>query len=322
MPADRASPAPVVLFAGDPEDRDVYRDTISRAAEAAGQAIHLVMAPEDVEPDAVDYLVLAPSGPVKDFAPFTGLKAILNLWAGVEQALALPLPEGVPLVRMVEEGLTEGMLDYVTGHVMRHHLDVDRWIATVPPVPWARGAPPLARDRRVTVLGLGALGTACARRLVANGFAVTGWARRAREIEGVRCLAGVEGLGPALDGAEILVLLLPQTPATRHVLDAGALGRLAPGAAVINAGRGPLIDDDALLAALDRGQVGHATLDVFDVEPLPEDHPYWRHPRVTVTPHIASVTRPATASVSLIAQIRRGEAGEPFKHVVHRGDGY
>ncbi|MEO0762586.1 MAG: NAD(P)-dependent oxidoreductase, partial [Pseudomonadota bacterium] len=100
------------------------------------------------------------------------------------------------------------------------------------------------------------------------------------------------------------------------------LGRLAPGAAVINAGRGPLIDDDALLAALDRGQVGHATLDVFDVEPLPEDHPYWRHPRVTVTPHIASVTRPATASVSLIAQIRRGEAGEPFKHVVHRGDGY
>lgn len=313
---------PVVVFAGKPADRPAYRHHLTRAANATGLKMHLVMDPADVAPADVDYLILAPSGPVRDFAPYGRLKAILNLWAGVEQALELPLPEDVPLVRMVEEGLSLGMVDYVTGHVLRHHLGLDRYIHNTTPLPWEVDAPPLARQRRVSVLGLGTLGALCATRLVACGFDVRGWSRTPRQIEGVACHAGPEGFPAALEGAEILVLLLPQTPTTVGLIDAAALARLAPGAAIVNAGRGPLIDDAALLSALDTGHLGHATLDVFDVEPLPDDHPFWTHPNVTVTPHIASITRADTAADALVAQIRRGESGKPFLHVVERARGY
>lgn len=315
------SRSPVVLFAGKAEDRPAYAEHLPRAAAAAGQPIDLRMAPEEADPAEVDYMVFAASGPVTDFRPYVRLRAILALWAGVERILALDLPADVPLCRMVEDGLTRGMIDYVVGHAFRHHLDIDRYVHGRPGA-WGAEAPPLARDRRITVLGLGALGAACAERLALNGFAVTGWARGEKSVPGVRCLAGADGFGPALDGAEILVLLLPETARTRRLLDAPAIARLAPGACVINAGRGPLIDHAALLAALDDGRLGHATLDVFDEEPLPPGDPYWHHPRVTVTPHVASVTRPETASEALVAQIARGERGAPFKHVVRRDRGY
>jgi glyoxylate/hydroxypyruvate reductase A len=126
----------------------------------------------------------------------------------------------------------------------------------------------------------------------------------------------------ALAGAEIVVLLLPRTAATENLLGDRRLSLLARGASIINPGRGTLIDDDALLSALDSGQVGHATLDVFRVEPLPANHPFWHHPRVTVTPHIAAQTRPATSSAVIAENIRRGEAGEPFLHLVDRARGY
>ena len=123
-------------------------------------------------------------------------------------------------------------------------------------------------------------------------------------------------------GAQGVVLLLPKTPATENTLNADTLALLAPGAFVLNPGRGPLIDDAALLAALDRGHVGHATLDVFRKEPLPQDDPYWHHLRVTVTPHIASETRPLYAARTIAENIRRGEAGEPFLHLVDPALGY
>jgi glyoxylate/hydroxypyruvate reductase A len=138
----------------------------------------------------------------------------------------------------------------------------------------------------------------------------------------VRCLSGAEGFAAALTGAAIVVTLLPDTAATRNILDAAALARLAPGAFVLNPGRGSLIDDAALLAALDAGHLAHATLDVFRTEPLPPDHPFWGHPRVTVTPHIAADTRAATASRVIAENIRRGEAGLPFLHLVDRALGY
>ncbi|MEM6680177.1 MAG: glyoxylate/hydroxypyruvate reductase A [Pseudomonadota bacterium] len=315
--------APTVLFAGRANDRPAYAAALSAAADEAGLEMTLVMDPDEVDRAAVDYLVFSANGPVQTFEGFERLKAILNLWAGVEVVLGLPLPDDVPLVRMVEDGLTLGMVDYISGHVLRHHLDIDCYIGSqVGGGPWEVGFPPLARDRRVTVLGLGVLGTVCAERLVHHGFDVTGWARSPKSIPGVRCLSGPEGFTTALDGAEILILLLPQTPATERLINAETIARLAPGSCVINAGRGPLIDNAALLAALDSGHLRHATLDVFDVEPLPVDDPFWAHPRVTVTPHIASVTRPETAATSLVAQIMRGEAGEPFWHVVERGRGY
>jgi glyoxylate/hydroxypyruvate reductase A len=174
----------------------------------------------------------------------------------------------------------------------------------------------------VTVLGLGELGSACARTLASLNFPVTGWSRTPRDIPGITCLSGEDGLARALSTARILILLLPRTPATENLIDARRLALLPRGAVILNPGRGALIDDGALLAALDDGRVGHATLDVFRQEPLPPDHPFWAHPRVTVTPHIAADTRPGSASRVIAANIRRAEAGEPLLHRVDRARGY
>lgn len=275
----------------------------------------------DMPPETVDYIVYAPNSDVQDFTPYTRLKAVLNLWAGVESAVGNPTLK-VPFARMVDdEGLTQGMVEWVTGHTLRHHLGMDAHIVN-PDHDWTADAPPVAMDRPVGILGLGALGTACGQALAALGFPVSGWARSPKSIDDIAAHHGDAGLREVLQHAQILILLLPSTPATENTLNAETLGMLPKGAFIINPGRGPLIDDDALLAALDSGHIAHATLDVFRTEPLPQDHPYWAHPRVTVTPHIASETRPPSASRAIAENIRRGEAGEPFLHLVDRDAGY
>jgi len=174
----------------------------------------------------------------------------------------------------------------------------------------------LAHDRPVSILGLGTLGSACATALARLGFPVTGWSRTPRDIPGVRSVTGDDGLRDALQRAAITVLLTPLTRSTEGLMNARTLGWMPDGSVLLNPGRGGLIDDDALLAELPR--LGHATLDTFRVEPLPADHPYWSHPKVTVTPHIASATRPTTAAGVIAENIRRGNAGEPLLHVVDR----
>lgn len=306
-----------VLFAAGAEQWAIYRLPLLDALDRLGVAARVAT---DFPADEVDYIVYAPGSAVQDFTPFTRARAVLNLWAGVEKIVGNPTLR-LPLVRMVDHGLTQGMVEYVSGHVLRHHLGMDAHILRQDGV-WRPDAPPLARDRRVSVLGLGALGAACAQMLVALGFPVTGWSRRPREIAGLRCLSGEDGLHRTLAEADILVLLLPLTPETENLLDAVRLALLPRGAVIVNPGRGPLIDDDALLAALDSGALGHATLDVFRVEPLPPAHPFWTHPRVTVTPHIASETRPDSAAEVIAENIRRGEAGEAFLYLVDPEAGY
>ncbi|HUF55368.1 MAG TPA: glyoxylate/hydroxypyruvate reductase A [Thermohalobaculum sp.] len=323
MTADILPPdPPVVLFAGPEDARAAYAEPLGKAAERAHLALDLRMDPADAEAGEVDYLIFAANGPVRAFDGFTRLKGILSLWAGVDGILKLDPPHDVPLVRMVEDGMTLGMVDYVMGHVLRHHLDIDRYIDAEPVAVWEKDHPPLACSRHVGVLGLGALGAACAQALSRHGFDVSGWSRSRKEIPGVTCRDGDEGLEQVIGEAEILVLLLPHTPDTERLIDADRIARMPEGAVLVNPARGPLIDHDALLAALDAGRLRHATMDVFDEEPLPEEHPYWRHPRVTVTPHIASATRPETAAEALVGQIARAERGEPFAHVVDRGRGY
>jgi glyoxylate/hydroxypyruvate reductase A len=180
----------------------------------------------------------------------------------------------------------------------------------------------LARDRKVAMLGIGALGEACARALQALHFTVEGWSRAPKSLPGIVTHHGRDGLKAALQGADLIVTLLPRTPETENTLNAETLGWTKPGAVILNPGRGALIDDEALLAALDSGQIGHATLDVFRIEPLPQDHPFWAHPCVTVTPHIAADTRPDTSSEVIAENIRRGEAGVPFLNLVDRTRGY
>lgn len=307
-----------ILFAGGPGLWTEYETALPAALTRAGIAARIVTETDD--PAGVDYIVYAPTSSLQDFAPFTGVRLVQSLWAGVERIVGnTSLTQ--PLARMVDPALTEGMVEYVTAHVLRHHLGMDAHIVN-PDRRWDHRCPPLARDRRVTMLGLGALGAACLAALRPFHFDLRGWSRSAKSLDGIACHHGPDGLRTALEGAEIVVTLLPRTPDTENLLNAETLGWLAPGAAIINPGRGPLIDDAALLAALETGQIGHATLDVFRVEPLPQDHPFWAHPRVTVTPHIAADTRATSASDVVAENIRRAEAGLPIRHLVDRQRGY
>jgi len=306
-----------VLFASKSEPWKAYESPLARALADAGVDADLRTEFPETE---VDYIVYAPSSTVQDFTPYTRLKAVLNLWAGVEGVVGNQTLN-VPLARMVDPGMTSGMVEWVTGHVMRHHLGMDAHI-TGQDGQWRKAIPPLAQDRRVTVLGLGELGRACAMALHGLGFPVTGWSRSAKTLPGITTLHGPDGLRTALGSADILVLLVPNTPETENLIDAAALAAMPRGAFLINPGRGTLIDDTALLAALDSGQIEHATLDVFRTEPLPADNPFWAHRRVTVTPHIASTTRVETASQAIAENIRRGETGEPLLHLVDRSRGY
>ena len=292
-----------------------------RAAFAACD-LAVSMSPEPPrDPARVDYIIFAPGGDIEDFTPYTRCKAVLNLWAGVEKIVGNPTLTQ-PLCRMVDPALTEGMVEYVTGHALRYHLEMHRHLQGQDGVWRSSELPPLARERPVAMLGIGALGAACGRALAGLGFPVMGWSRTPREIDGLACHSDEDGLKAVLRKAGIVVTLLPDTPQTRTLINAERLALLPEGAYLINPGRGPLIDDNALLAALDSGRVAGATLDVFRTEPLPPYHPYWHHPRATVTPHIAAATRPQTASRIVAENIRRGEADQPFLHRVDRDRGY
>ncbi len=307
-----------ILFSAQPDRWDEYQTPLNTAFAKAGLQANLA---RDHAPETVDYIVFAPNGPVTDFSPYTRTKAVMSLWAGVETVVDnATLTQ--PLCRLVDPSLTNGMVEWVTGHTLRHHLGMDEHITKQDGI-WRNFIyPPVAAYRPVTILGIGALGAACGQALHSLGFPVTGWSRRAKDIPNIRCLHGDAGLTEALSDAQIVILLLPQTRETENILNAKNLALLAKGAFIINPGRGPLIDDDALLAALDSGQITHATLDVFRTEPLPPEHAFWAHPQVTVTPHIASSTRPETASEVIAENIARGEAGKPFLYVVDRTLGY
>ncbi|MEL6565516.1 MAG: glyoxylate/hydroxypyruvate reductase A [Pseudomonadota bacterium] len=306
-----------VLFAATQARWDQYREPLRAAIAEAG-----VDAQVDTEIPArqVDYIVYAPNSNVQDFNPFTRAKAVLNLWAGVEAVVGNPTLR-IPLCRMVDPALTQGMVEWVTGHILRLHLGMDAHINATPGT-WKPVAPPLSFDTRVTVLGLGELGLACARALRGLGFDVAGWSRSPKEIDGITCFDGPDGLDAALARADYAVLLLPSTAETENTLNARTLALMPRGARILNPGRGPLIDDTALLASLDSGHIDHATLDVFRTEPLPPGHGYWHHKSVTVTPHVASETRAAYSVKTIAENIRRGEAGEPFLHQVDRRAGY
>ncbi len=309
-----------VLFSGRRADWDEYGGLLPAALAGAGIEAEIIRETAPRSPETFDYIVHAPWSDLKDFSPFTGAKAVLNLWAGVDSVVANETLT-MPLARMVDPGMTRGMVEWCVAHALRHHLGIDRDVCRRDAA-WEPYVPPLARERPLTVLGLGVLGCAVAKALSGLGFPVTGWSRSAKQVPGMTCLSGEGGLVKALRTAELLILLLPLTLATEAIMNAERLAVLPKGATLVNPGRGPLIDDDALLSALDSGHIAHATLDVFREEPLPAGHPFWSHPCITVTPHVASASRPETAVDVIVENIRRGEAGEPLLHLVDRGLGY
>ena len=216
------------------------------------------------------------------------------------------------------------MAEAVLAWTLYLHRDMPRYAAQQRARDWREQ--PLVRtaDRRVGVLGLGVLGRSAGQRLAANGFDVAGWSRTPRAVEGVETFAGDSGFDLLLERSDIVVNLLPDTPATRGLLDAAAFARLPEGASLINFGRGATVDDEALLAALDRGHVDHAVLDVFVTEPLPDEHPYWDAPRVTVLPHISGPTSPDTAAEIVLDNVERWLASGrlPTEALVDRTRGY
>ena len=245
-----------VLFAASEKDWYIYGSALRDAFARTGLTVSLVT---EARPETSDYIIYAPTSDLQDFKPYTRAKAVLSLWAGVEKIVTNDTLT-MPLARMVDPGMTQSMVEWVTGHVLRYHLGMDAHIVN-PDHVWEPAPTPLAQERTVCILGLGALGSAVGEQLLTLNFNVTGWSRGPKALPGVECFHGAAGLPTALSTAEIVVLLLPDTTETENTLNARTLAILPRGAFIINPGRGPLIDDDALLAALDSGQISHATLD-------------------------------------------------------------
>lgn len=307
-----------VLFSDRDESWAQWQAPLQSAFNSAGLDVELHRS-YDI-PETVEYVVYSPASPLQDFSPYQNLKAVLSMWAGVESIEGNQTLKA-PLARMVDPGLTEGMVEYVTGHILRYHLGMDQHIHNK--ASWQpETAPPLARSRTIGFLGLGALGLACAKAAGALNFNVQGWSRTEKTLDNMITHHGNDGLKTILGRAEILVLLLPLTDGTRDLINAETLNMLPKGSCIINPGRGPLIVDEDLIEALDRSHLSHATLDVFRTEPLPQDHPFWTHPKVTVTPHIAAETRPQTAAHVIAANILRCENGLPLQNLVDRKAGY
>lgn len=308
-----------ILFSARDELWPKYQPVLSACFAARGLDVTLTR--EVADPAMVDYMVYAPAKDDDDLSAFTNVKLIQSLWAGPDKLLANPTLTQ-PLARMVDPGMTQGMVDYVMGHVLYHHLHTQDF-ASAPRGEWRWDwGPPLSSDRVVGFLGIGELGSACARAARQFGFQVLGWSRSAKSGLPFPTFHGSDGLHDVLAQSDILVTLLPRTPATEHVLNADTLARAKRGVAIINPGRGELIDESALLDALSTGQVRAATLDVFAQEPLPAAHPFWDHPRVLVTPHVASETRIDTACEVVADNIARVERGEAPLHLVDRALNY
>ena len=309
----------VILFQSKTDDPEKWRRAF---ADALPQAELRIGAESVQDPAEVDYAVAwkPPQGLLKRYP---NLKAILSLGAGVDHLASDPeLPTHVPVVRLVDPGLTWGMTEYVVWAVLGHHRRTREYRQLQAEHRWARLDVPLAPSRRVGVMGLGELGADAARALKALRFEVAGWSNRRKEIDGVESFAGEAEFGQFLTRTEILVNLLPLTEQTTGILNRHTLGELPKGACLVNAARGGHLVEEDLLELLGTGQIAEATLDVFREEPLPAGHPFWDHPRITVTPHEAAITPAETAAATIAENIRKIERGEPPSPVVDFSKGY
>lgn len=275
--------------------------------------------PAQIDGGPVPYLVVGKPDPGV-IAAVPGTELILSLNAGVEHLLKPgEVPEGLPIVRLVDPAMTEGMSDWCLAVVLSWHRNLSIYRADTE---WTRRTEVLSRDRTVTVLGAGALGSRVARLLALIGFRTRVWSRSGRAVEGAEAFGGPDGLIAATTGADAVVNLLPLTDETRDILNADLFARMTAGGFVASAGRGQHLVDADLIAALDSGQIGAAALDVFRTEPLPADDPLWTHPGVLVTPHVAAPTQAGSAVRIMAENIRRHQRGEPIPELVDRTRGY
>lgn len=272
--------------------------------------------------DAVEYAVVwAP--PAGRIAQFPNLKAVVSIGAGVDHVLRDPqLPRHLPILRTTGPDMVQRLREYVSLHVLTHHRDLAITDANQAQAVWQQIVTPVAQKRRVGIMGLGNIARACAQTLASLGFDTAGWSRSGGEVEGVKVYSGTDGLPDFLARTDILVCLLPLTPQTRDILNADLFARLPRGARLINAARGGHLVEADFLEALANGQLGGATLDVFRTEPLPADHPFWRHPKIRVTPHIASMIDAETGASVIATNIRAFAATGTSEAIADANRGY
>jgi glyoxylate/hydroxypyruvate reductase A len=306
----------------------LFRSTVDSTARWRAQIGRLMpdleirVWPEVGDPADIKYaLVWRPEPGL--LASLPNLELILSLGAGVDHILVDPLlPRHLPIVRLVDPYLTAAMGEYVALQVLRlHRQDLDYQEQQRARV-WRELDQKNAADRPVGILGFGEIGQNAGRKLAALGFPVLGWSRRERSIAGFRTCAGAAGLPALLAESEILVCVLPLTAETEGILCARTFARLPRGAGLVNAGRGRHLVEEDLIPALDSGQLSAAALDVFREEPLPPGHPFWRHPRILATPHIAGITNPATAAAIVRDSIRAHAAGRSVPNRIDPAIGY
>lgn len=307
-----------ILYADDPADAVAW----AAAIRALAPELKLRFWPDTGPAEDIDFAIVGGRAP-GDLRVFPNLKAIQSTWAGVNHLLAdANLPPEQPLARMVDQGLTVSMTEFVVLHVLDSAREGPGLRAAQRARQWLDLDPVSPRTVTVAILGLGALGADAGGRLAELGFDVRGWSRSRKDIAGIQCFAGKDGLKECLSGARILVCLLPLTEDTRGILNAATFAPLAPGAVLIHAARGAHLVEADLLAALDSGRLSRAILDVFATEPLPREHPFWQHPKVTVTPHVAAITRPGTGAADIVENYRRALAGKWLINQVDRAKGY
>lgn len=307
-----------ILYADDPSDAAAW----AKAIHACDPGLDLRFWPDWGDSAEIDFVILGSKAP-GDLRQFKNLRAIQSTWAGVNFLLGdAALPPECPLARMVDRGLTVSMTEYVVFHALDHLRQGPRLRAAQRDRQWLDLEQRQPQSATVAILGLGALGADVAAKLRGLGFTLRGWSRSRKRLDGVASHAGAEQLAACLENAEILICLLPLTEETRGILDRRAFAMLKPGACLIHAARGAHLVEADLLEALAQGWLSRAVIDVFASEPLPAGHPFWSHPRVTVTPHVAAITRPGTGAEDIVANYRRAMAGQTLINQVDRSQGY
>jgi glyoxylate/hydroxypyruvate reductase len=278
--------------------------------------------PEFGAVDEIDCL-LAWRPPPGTFARLKRLRLIYATGAGVDQLFADPeLPPDLPIARLVDPAQGDEMASYVMAVVLARHRQLALLADQQRAGEWLMPPYRYVTDLRIGVMGLGALGATVAERLALCGFPVAGWSRRPKQLAGIAGFAGADQLGAFLARTDMLICLLPLTRETDGILDAALFRQMPPGAYLVNAARGHHVVDDDLIAALDSGHLAGATLDVFRREPLPAEHPFWRHPKIAITPHVASLAKPDSVADQIIENLRRLSRGVPLLNQVDRQAGY